>query len=262
MIALAVLATGCSKKKEKSTALNYTDKNPIKMVFRDTHRIAVESDYDISYEILGTSSIPILEWQSTGVLKAKNVGSDKVRIRNGYETKTVDVIVDLFTEPSFEFGCSPERIQALHGTPSLSGYVDESDTLCYRYIGTESTNYMYSPTCYYMDFYFNSSRNYYYSQLFLKNNYDIPLNNYFEDNFDSLFVLSNIYYDEYITQDSISAIIYKSKINENVRCGKYEHANQYDDICLFYYQVTNATQNDSDKLLKNLPRSSKFLYWS
>ena len=244
MIILAVLAGGCKKNKdEKSTALRYYDSDPIHMVFQDTHTIAVESDYDISYEIIRTNPYPVLRWQSHGVLKSLNVGTDKVTISNGYETKTVDVVVDVFTEPTFEFGCAPARIRELYGTKYQGAYVTDHDIqyLRYVYIGDESNNYMYSPTCYHMDFYFQDSQ-YIVSQVFIrKNNIEIPLKNYIDDNFDSLRTIPKYYYDEYITHDTVPAIVYRSKTDENVLCIKYEHANQYDDISLVYRE--DETEN-------------------
>ena len=83
---LAVLVTSCKKDDSKTTTLNYKDSDPIKMVFQDTHKIKVSSDYDITYEILNTDTIPVVRFESKGVLKALNMGTDKVRISNGYET--------------------------------------------------------------------------------------------------------------------------------------------------------------------------------
>ena len=166
-----------------------------------THTIAVESDYDISYEIIRTNPYPVLRWQSHGVLKSLNVGTDKVTISNGYETKTVDVVVDVFTEPTFEFGCAPARIRELYGTKYQGAYVTDHDIqyLRYVYIGDESNNYMYSPTCYHMDFYFQDSQ-YIVSQVFIrKNNIEIPLKNYIDDNFDSLRTIPKYYYDGVIS---------------------------------------------------------------
>ena len=238
---IAVLTAGCKKKEEttSSTSLNYYDTDPIKMVFQDTHKIAVESDYDITYEILGTDTIKVLRFDSPGVLKALNVGNDKVTISNGYETKTVDVVVDLFTEPTFEFGCSPERIRSLYGLKYQADYVtdDSVQYLRYIYIGDPSNNYMYSPTCYHMDFYFDEG-SYFISEVFIrKNNIEIPLMNYLKNNFDSLYMIPKYHYDEYTVHDTVPAIVYRNKVNPDVLCIKYDYANQYQDIGLIYREV-------------------------
>ncbi len=235
---LAVLTAGCKKDDSKSTALNYNDTDPIRMVFTSTHTIDVQSDYDITYEILGTDSITVLRFERPGVLKALNVGTDSVRISNGYETKTVGVDVDLFTEPTFEFGCSPARIKSLYGNPSQAPA--SADTLCYIYIGGPSTNYMYSPTCYHMDFFFIDSQ-YVISQVYIRsNNIEVPFNNYFNKNFDYLNTIQ--YYNSYLN-DSVPADIYRKKADESVLCIKYGEANQYHDYCLIYLE-------DDDEAIK------------
>ena len=235
MIILAVLASGCGKKDEKSTSLNYSDRNPIRMVFQDTHKIAVESDYDITYEIVGLNSFPVLRFKHIGVLEAMNVGSDKVKMTNGYDTKFVDVIVDLFTEPSYEFGCNGSRIRSLFGTPRIG---TSGDYTYYQYIGKPENNYMLSPTCFQMVFWFENN-GYIKSDLYLRSkNIDIPLKNYFRDNFDSLYTVNNGFYDSLVTHDTVPVTYYRSKTHPEVLCGTHKHGNKYDDIKVFYYEDT------------------------
>lgn len=256
---LAVLVTSCKKDDSKTTTLNYKDSDPIKMVFQDTHKIKVSSDYDITYEILNTDTIPVLKFEGKGVLKALNMGTDKVRISNGYETKTVDVVVDLFTEPPFEFGCTPNRIKELFGEPTYFTTTPTNSYLYYEYIGTDpATNYMYSPTCYHMDFYFKDCVNYEQAELYIrKANIVFSLNKYLRNNFDFLFQYPNFYYDSILTHDSVPADIYQNKLNPSIVCFKYEHANQYDDYGLVYRELDIDSLANS---LKTRPRSSKFLY--
>ena len=255
MMVLAILVTSCSKDKSKS--LDYYDGNPIEMVLQGEHTINVSSDYDISFTAIN-EGVEVITVDGNGKLFGKNVGNAKVWISNGYEGKTVDVVVSLFREPTFEFGCNSERIRQLYGAPYYSAYVQDT-LLVYQY--TNQTAYgFYSAACYQMLFYFYN-QHYIESDLYIRKDYNNPLLiNYLDENFDYFFTIPNYYYDNNITHDSVPATIYKSKFNENVRCGRFEHSNTYDDICLFYYTVTDDAKNERENSLNRVPRSSKFLY--
>lgn len=256
MMILAVLAGGCKKKDNKSTALDYKDKNPIHMVFKDTHKIDVESDYDITYEILNIDpDKKVLSWDTEGVLFGFNVGNDKVKISNGHETKTVNVKVNLFREPSYDFGCHKSKIKEIYGNPYVSQYIDT--ILVYRYANKTAQGW-YSAACFVMDFFFYDNK-YFESDVYIRKDYYNPLlMNYLTENFDYIGTIPNYAYDSIITHDSVPADFYQHKIHPEVICGKMEHANQFDDICLFYTEQEEEKSFESS--LKSRPRSSKFLY--
>lgn len=264
IISIAFLALSCGEDKSKS--LNYYDYSTIDMVLRGYHQLQVTSDYDVTYKAINPDPDPdaaIITVNSNGRIFGKNVGSAQVKISNGYESKTVDVNVSLFREPTFEFGCNSVRIRKLYGNPYQSQYIQDT-ILLYQYI--DPSQGMYSAACYQMLFFFDvdgpNDIRYIESDVYILKDLEKPLlNNYLDDNFDSLFTVHNYYYDNEITHDSVDAIIYKSKYDENVRCGKFAHSNKYDDICLFYYyHEPDILIRDFDKSLNNLPRSSKFLY--
>ena len=235
---LAVLATGCNRKK-KSKDLNYNDSNPIEMVLRGNHQIKAESDYDISYKAINPSNATVIEVSGGGNIYGKNVGSAQVKMDNGYENLTVDVIVDLFRQPTFEFGCNSERIRQLYGRPFNSAIIDT--LLIYQYTASQG----YSYACGEMDFFFYNGA-YYEADVYIRPSVDYLLNNYISENFN------------YHSTVGDTLDIYKYKNDTTIICGKFDSHNQWNEFCLFYYR-SNAT-NSLDKALKALPRSSKLRY--
>lgn len=252
MMILAVLATGC-KNNKKSKSLNYSDSNPISMVLQGNHQIAASSDYDISYSAINSDPhIEVITVSGSGNIYGKNVGNAKVSLSNGYEEMTVDVNVALFTQPTFEFGCSSERIRALYGRPYNSGYNPEGK-LVYQYTGSQG----YSYACGEMDFFFNNGA-YEESDVYIRPSVSYLLNNYLTENFNHYADINDtIPISE--TQDTIITLsVYKYKQDENIICGKRLALNQWNEILLFYFR--NDPEKALDNSLKMRPRSSKFLY--
>ena len=250
-VVMMIMATGC-KKYKKSKSLNYNDSDPIVMALSGTtnqfdHQIQVTSDYDITYTAINTSQYEVITVSGSGKIHGKNVGTAKVEISNGYESKTVDVIVDLFVEPTFEFGCNPNHIKSLYGTPAQDGINSEGD-LVFRY----TSNQGYSYACGEMDFFFNE--NYYYeSDVYIRPSVEYLLNNYLNDNFNHAYD-----YNDTISSDTIVTVsVYRNKIDENIICGKRLALNQWNEILLYYYRVED---NDLAKSLYIRPRSSKLRY--
>ena len=239
LIILAILATGC-KKNKKSKSLNYNDSNPISMVLRGNHQIQASSDYDISYTAINDDpNIEIITVSGGGNLYGKNVGTAKVKIDNSYENRVIDVKVDLFREPTFEFGCGTDRIRSLYGTPYNSAVLDT--LIVYQYTAPQG----YSYACGEMDIFFNNGA-YYESDVYIRPSVEYLLNNYLTENFNYIHTLGD-------TLD-----VYKHKIDTAVICGKFASHNQWDEFCLFYYR--SNPENSLDKALKTLPRSSKLRY--
>ena len=238
LIILAVLATGCKKKKSKD--LNYNDSDPIEMVLRGNHQIQASSDYDISYTALNPN-FTVIEVSNGGNIYGKNVGNARVKIDNSYDSRVVDVVVSLFRQPTFEFGCASSRIRDLYGRPFESGYLPGDTILCYRY--TASNGYSYA--CGEMDFFFLNG-SYYESDVYIRPSVEYLLNNYLNDNFRLDTILG----------DTLS--VYRYKLDESIICGKFASHNQWNEWCLFYIQLNQ--EKSLANILKRRPRSSKFLY--
>ena len=237
MISIALFATGC--KKDKSKSLNYMDSNPISMVLQGHHQIAALSDYDITYTALNSPDKEVITVTGNGNIYGKNVGTAQVRLDNGHESKTVDVNVDLFREPTFEFGCPSSRIRELYGSPYNSAYLDT--ILVYQYTASQG----YSYACGEMDFFFYNG-GYYEADVYIRPSVEYLLNNYLNDNF-------NLYTTLADTLD-----IYKNKIDTTIICGKFDSHNPWNEFCLFYFRDNG--EKSFDNALKNLPRSSKLRY--
>lgn len=222
---LAVFATGC--KKEKSKSLDYNDSDPISMVLREYRPIKVSSEYDISYS---TSNDMLLEVSGDGVLYGKGVGEDQVTISNGYETITVKVVIDLFQEPSYEFGCPPSHIKDLYGEPRESGYTEDG-ILVYSYYKPGQ----YDPyACGQRLFYFEDSK--YFRAYYLMNpQVDIRLEQYLHQNFIPADTVQGVINEG--DTDSIPFYIFKSKLDETIICEKFLTGNVNNEIGLIYYQI-------------------------
>ena len=240
LIILAIVATGC-KKNKKSKSLNYNDSNPISMVLRGNHQIQASSDYDITYTAINnTPNVEVITVDGSGKLYGKNVGTAQVKIDNSYENRVVDVVVDLFRQPTFEFGCSANRIKSLYGNPYAAGMIGDT-IMVYQYTSQEG----YSYACGEMDFFFYNE-GYYESDVYIRPSVEFLLNNYLTENFD--------YYNT--LGDTLD--IYKYKEDTAIICGKFASHNPWNEFCVFYYRDENV--NSLDRALKNLPRSSKLRY--
>lgn len=195
--------------------LVYNDENPIHLALREEHKIADSSAYPITYS---TSDDMYVTVSDDGVLFGKNVGSAQVTLDNGYHSLTIDVIVDLFREPTFEFGCNTNRIEEIYGEPYSSYYINDSLTIS-RY----TSNSGYSYACWEMQFLF-WQESYTQANVYIKQDFDLLLSNYLENNFDL------------ITITNENSYVFRSKIDNSIICEKRLNANQYDDVLLMYYK--------------------------
>ena len=207
--------------------LYYYDDNPIHLALMEEHKIADSSAYPIFYT---TSDDTYVRVSDDGVLTGRNVGSAQVTLDNGFHSLTIDVIVDLFREPTFEFGCSTSRIRELYGTPLCSGYVNDT-ILVYQYTGT--TGYSYA--CGEMDFFFDNG-SYIEADVYIRPSVEYLLSRYLDENFTFVTILN----------DTIS--LYRNKIDNSVMCGKFDSHNQWNEICLFYFK--DDIMKHSDAVLK------------
>ena len=240
MLILALLATVCKKK--KSEALNYSDSNPISMVLRGHHQILATSDYDITYRAINEDpNIEVITVTSDGNIFGKNVGTAKVKLDNGFEDRVIDVKVDLFREPTFDFGCASRKIRDLYGRPFESGMLPGDTILCYRYTANDG----YSYACGEMDFFFYNG-GYYESDVYIRPNVEYMMNNYLNERFN------------YHSTVADTLDVYKYKNDTTIVCCKFASHNDWNEWCLVYYRSEAA--NSLENVLKSLPRSSKLRY--
>ena len=262
IIAISILATGC--KKDKSKSLNYNDSDPIEMVFQGPYevyrQINVTSEYDITYKAINEPDHEVITVSGDGKIRSKNVGTAKVKIDNGYENMIVGVNVSLFREPTFEFGCNTARIKSLFGKPYAAGYVQDT-ILVYQYADTPNCYGYYSYACGELDFYFdvNSDFEYFEADAYIRNNVELVMDRYLNENFDHGYDIHDSIVSPYTGNDTvITTSIFTNKIDENIICGKTPSLNPLHEWCLFYFRT------DSDdavaKTLKRRPRSSKLRY--
>ena len=250
MIVLALFATGC--KKEKSKSIDYNCGPVITIALRDYYKLPVTSEYDMTFS---TSNDLYVTVDANGVIYGKNVGNANITVSNGYETITLAVRVDLFIQPTFEFGCNSARIRQLYGAPYQSGY-NPDGILVYQYTGDQG----YSYACGEMDFFFVDG-SYSESDVYIRPSVDFMLNNYLTENFTFFKEFNDTVTVTYpTTHDTIIPIsVYKNKIDTTIYCGKRQALNQWNEVLLFYFQYT-STENAVDNSLNNLPRSSKLRY--
>ena len=231
VIIMAALLISC-----KDKSLNYNDSNPISMVLKGSHQIQATSDYSISYSSLNNNYVTV---DGDGLLYGKNVGNAQVKLDNGYDNLTVNVKVDLFREPTFEFGCNSNRIKTLYGNPLNAGFIDT--ILVYQYTSKQG----YSYACGEMDFFFYNGA-YYEADVYIRPSVEYLLNRYLDENFNHHHTIG----------DTID--IYKYKQDTTIVCGKFDTHNEWNEFCLFYFKQ-NPT-NPFDNALKSRPRSSKLRY--
>ena len=236
-LVLAVAATSCKKDgNEKSKSLTFNGNNPYTMALRDTIALPVSSDYDVT--VTSANNNVVRPYHGSKVI-GWNVGETSITISNGYESVNVDVNVDLFVEPTFEFGCSPSHIRSYYGSPFKSAY-DDDGTLRYIY----TSQHGYSWACGQMDFLFDNSQ-YIESQVYIKENMDYLLNNYITANFN--FIDTVLVFNPFV-EDSVDCCVYRNKIDETVLMGKFYTGNTWHETLLFYVPDTDKDVKLNSKI--------------
>lgn len=214
MAVAAMVMTGCTKDK----SLKYNGDNPLQIALRDNKVLDIESVYGVKLTSSNESFVTVNEKSIYG----KNVGDANITISNGYNTIELPVNVNLFREPSFDFGCYPSKIKAKFGEP----YVAYGDSI-YIY-GAHEPGVSYA--CWQMNFYFTLYGKYYESDVYIRKdkNVDYLLEKYLDDNF----TMDSIYH----VNDSTNYYMYHKNSDAQIKCGKIYDANIHNDICLFYFK--------------------------
>lgn len=211
-----------------SVQIYYNDADTINIVLREEYHVDVTSECALAF---ASSDDLILSILDNGCIYGKNIGQARLTIYNSYKSMTVVVNVNLFREPTFEFGCSPNYISELYGEPFQSGYNNEG-MLVYRY----TSNQGYSYACSEMDVFFEYGC-YIESDLYIRPSCEILLDNYLNENFDHIYD----YYDTIVNPNSsqntiVTVSIYKNKFDEDVYCGKRLAMNSWNEILLYYFK--------------------------
>ena len=219
-LVLAVFATGC-KKKEKSKSLSFNGNNPYTMALWDTTALPVTSEYDVS--VVSANSNVVKPYYGSTVI-AWTVGQTALTLSNGYESVNVDVNVDLFIEPSFEFGSSSNYIISLYGEPYTWKYDNETS----RAIYTGKNGYSWA--CGQMDLLFQDDI-YVEAHVYINKNANYQLNKYINENFNPFDTIT-VYNP--ITEDSVTCYRYRYKENHTILMGKYYSGDQWKETFLYY----------------------------
>lgn len=218
IIAAALLATSCNK---KTKDLNYNGANPIVIALHDSVQPDIDSDYDVMLTSDNNNTVSILK---SGMVYGKNVGEANINMDNGYNKLTIPVNVDLFIEPTFNFGCTADEIIKQHGEPDFRF----GDSIIV-YGNSNNDNMFVSFACTQMVFYLNNDVNYYESDIYIKGNLEYLLNKYLEDKY--------VFDTVIINDDDKEYFYYHNKADSRIMCGKVKNANQWEDFCLFYYRA-------------------------
>lgn len=235
MAALTLTLFSCKEKKSKS--LNYNDSDPLSIVLQETRTVDATSDYDISYR---SSNTGVLTIQNAGIIFGKNVGQAQLTLDNGYESKTVDVNVDLFRDPSLNFGCPSSEIKSQFGKPFKAGYNQEG-YLVYVYTGSDG----YSYACGEMDFFFESNR-YIEANVYIRKNLNSLLNNHLNKDF-TLTDTIKVYNPN--ISDSTDALLYRYRDDNDIVCVRYPSENGFLETMLIYTRLDE--KGYIRKLLRN-----------
>ena len=207
----------------KDYSVKYNGPDIINMVLREELYIDATSDDQITY---ASDNMLIADINQDGKIIGRNVGKTNITLSTSEDELRLPVIVNLFEEPSTNFGASTNEIKSLYGEPRHSF----GDSV-YIYGGGGDVKDWYSPSVWQMNFFFDND-NYYESDLYIRNDLDLLLTKYLDENYfyyqalndtvDGEIRTLHIYFD---TEDPRFA---------EVVVGKQYNVGNYKDILLIY----------------------------
>ena len=213
----------------KDNSIKYNGPDVINMVLRDTVYLNATSDDPLHYKSDNERYVTVSQ---NGKVFGKNVGSANVIISNTENELTIPVNVSLFEEPTLNFGASTKYIESLYGEPKYNF----GDSIYVYGDGNE----WYSSSVWKMNFFFDNDK-YYESDLYIRNDLDLLLNKYLDENYfyfqalndtiDGEIKTLHIYFD---TEDPRFA---------EVIVGKQYNAGQYNDILLIYAPASSLNHS-------------------
>lgn len=204
----------------KDNSIKYNGPDVINIVLREEFNLNASSQDPLSYHSDNERNVTV---SPNGVIYGKNVGEANVTISNTEKQLSIPVIVSLFEEPTLKFGASTKEIKALYGEPKHnlgdSVYIYGSGQDWYSWAAWE------------MDFFFNDDH-YYESNIYIRNDLELLLNKYLDENYFFNKILTDT-----IDGEERTLYIYLDNKNPNdakVIVGKQYNAGPYKDILLVY----------------------------
>ena len=207
----------------KDYSVKYNGPDIINMVLREELYIDATSDDQITY---ASDNMLIADINQDGKIIGRNVGKTNITLSTSEDELRLPVIVNLFEEPSTNFGASTNEIKSLYGEPR-----HRFGDSVYIYGGGGDVKDWYSPSVWQMNFFFDND-NYYESDLYIRNDLDLLLTKYLDENYfyyqalndtiDGEIRTLHIYFD---TEDPRFA---------EVVVGKQYNVGNYKDILLIY----------------------------
>lgn len=219
LIGLCLIITSCGKKIDKT--IKYNGSKDVNIVLQESYNLNASSEEELTYY---SDNSLIVTVDKNGKIFGKNIGEANITISNSENSVNIHVNVTLFEEPTLDFGCNQEKILSLYGQPTIS----TDSVIIY-------TNW-YSYAVWSMSFFFKDNE-YYESDLYIRNDLDLRIDQYLEENF---------YYYGKLTDDNNNDIyVYLDAADESnatVMVAKMYHANKDDDICLIYVPYTSENR--------------------
>lgn len=222
-----IILTSC-----KDNSIKYNGPDVINIVLKEYYNIDAESNDPLSYSSDNKRNVTVSD---DGVIYGKNVGEANVTISNSENELNIPVIVNLFEEPTVNFGATTSEIKSLYGEPKRN-----SGDSVFVY---GSGQYWYSPTVWEMDFFFHNNK-YYESNLYIQKDLDLLLNKYLEENY---FYSQELI--DTINGEIINLYIYLDSPNADeakVIVGKQYNAGPYNDILLVYAPFEAVSSRKTD----------------
>lgn len=226
---ICILFSSC-----EDNSIKYNGPNTVNVVLQDYFDLNATSNDPIQYQSDNELYVTV---SSDGVIYGKNIGKANITLSNTENELTIPVNVNLFEEPTINFGASTSEIKALYGEPKRNF----GDSIFIYGSGQD----WYSPTVWEMDFFFNNDK-YYEANLYIRKDLDLRLNQFLDENY--------YYYQEItdtINEEKNLYIYFDTKDPRfaEVVIGKQYHAGPYNDILIIYAPaeaITNAKMRSTD----------------
>lgn len=171
-IALILLTLCCFLSSCRDGSIRYDGPETIDIVLRETMNLNATSDDPISYH---SDDRLIVDIDQEGNILGKNVGETNITLSNSEDELKLHVVVSLFEEPTLDFGASPDKIKSIYGEPKRN----YGDTVFVYGSGND----WYSWAVWEMDFFFDNKNGYYESDLYIRSDLDIRIEQYLQKNY-------------------------------------------------------------------------------
>ncbi len=224
-ISLILLTLCCILSSCRDGSIRYNGPETINIVLRETFNLNATSDETITYD---SDDRLIVDIDQDGNILGKNVGETNITLSNSEDELKLHVIVSLFEEPTLEFGASPNKIKSIYGEPKRN----YSDTVLVYGSGSD----WYSWAVWEMDFFFDKEDGYYESDLYIRSDLDIRIEQYLNENFFPYDTITDTLFNSG-QNEIVTLYLYLNEPNPkdaNVIVGKQYDAGPENDIRLMY----------------------------